>query len=337
MATKLLTNGFRHLVFTSTATIRPTSFTTSSSLSSFRRVFLSKFSSPLPSSSGIDCSTAAPANIGDVPEEVVGDYVDAVSPAVAVNSSAAQPVFPTLLQPRVVIYDGVCHLCHRGSTSFLSVFKSLCLLFILIPLFHENVSLLPLLHSKNSSLCLNLVTSFPFFFFLFFFYLGWCFEFPSLVFTHYELFDIDTVQLLEEFGDCVKWVIKVDKYKKIKFCCLQSKTAEPYLRLSGLDREHVSHRFVFIEGHGSYHQGSTGVHCNSAAALRVLSYLPLPYSALSAFLIIPAPLRDSIYDTVARHRYDMFVKAEGCLVLLDEELLERFIDREELLNQRHHE
>ncbi|TYK15578.1 Thiol-disulfide oxidoreductase DCC [Cucumis melo var. makuwa] len=286
MATKLLTNGFRHLVFTSTATIRPTSFTTSSSLSSFRRVFLSKFSSPLPSSSGIDCSTAAPANIGDVPEEVVGDYVDAVSPAVAVNSSAAQPVFPTLLQPRVVIYDGVCHLCHRGSTSFLSVFKSLCLLFILIPLFHENVSLLPLLHSKNSS---------------------------------------------------VKWVIKVDKYKKIKFCCLQSKTAEPYLRLSGLDREHVSHRFVFIEGHGSYHQGSTGVHCNSAAALRVLSYLPLPYSALSAFLIIPAPLRDSIYDTVARHRYDMFVKAEGCLVLLDEELLERFIDREELLNQRHHE
>ncbi|KGN51836.1 uncharacterized protein LOC101209995 [Cucumis sativus] len=242
MASKLLSNRFRQLVLTSTATIRPTSFTTSFSFSSFRRVFSSKFSSPLSSSFGIDCSTAAPADIADVPEEVVKDYVDVVSPAVAVNSLAAEPVFPTLLQPRVVIYDGVCHLCHRG----------------------------------------------------------------------------------------VKWVIKVDKYKKIKFCCLQSKTAEPYLRLSGLDREDVSHRFVFIEGHGSYHQAST-------AALRVLSYLPLPYSALSAFLIIPTPLRDSIYDTVARHRYDMFVKAEGCLVLQDEELLERFIDREELLNQRHQE
>lgn len=241
MTTKLLTNRFRHFLFTSTAKISPTSFTTSYSSSPFRCVFFSKFSSPSPSSSGIDCSTAAPADIADVPEEVVEDFVDIVSPAAAAaNSSAAEPAFPTLLQPRVVVYDGVCHLCHRG----------------------------------------------------------------------------------------VKWVIKVDKYKKIKFCCLQSKAAEPYLRLRGLDREDACHRFVFIEGHGSYHQAST-------AALRVLSYLPLPYSALSAFLIIPTPLRDGVYDIVARHHYDMFGKAENCLVLQEKELLERFIDREELLDQRH--
>ncbi|XP_038891303.1 uncharacterized protein YuxK [Benincasa hispida] len=234
MTSKLLTNRFRHLLFTSTATTRPTSFTPSSS----RCVFFSKFSSP--SSSGIDCSTAAPADIADVPEEVVEDFVDAVSPAAAANSSVVEPAFHTLLQPRVVVYDVVCHLCHRG----------------------------------------------------------------------------------------VKWVIKVDKYKKIKFCCFQSKAAEPYLRLSGLDREDVCRRFVFIEGHGSYHQAST-------AALRVLSYLPLPYSTLSTFSIIPTPLRDGIYDIVARHRHDMFGKAKDCLVLQEEELLERFIDREELLNQRH--
>lgn len=56
----------------------------------------------------------------------------------------------------------------------------------------------------------------------------------------------------------VKWVIKADKYKKIKFCCVQSKTAEPYLRVCGVDREDVLRRFVFIEGLGAYHQGSTG-------------------------------------------------------------------------------
>ena len=75
--------------------------------------------------------------------------------------------------------------------------------------------------------------------------------------------------------------------------------------------------------------------CNFAAALKVLSYLPLPYSALSAFLVIPTPLRDAIYDIVAKHRYDLFGKAKDCLVLQEEELLERFIDREELLDQRH--
>ncbi|XVE75101.1 hypothetical protein DITRI_Ditri12bG0069900 [Diplodiscus trichospermus] len=151
-------------------------------------------------------------------------------------STTVNPLLPNILQPRVVIYDGVCHLCHRG----------------------------------------------------------------------------------------VKWVIQADKYRKIKFCCVQSKAAEPYLRVCGVDREDVLRRFVFIEGLGVYHQGST-------AALKVLSYLPLPYSALSAFLIIPTPLRDAVYDYVAKRRYDWFGKSEDCLVLQDNEILERFIDREELM------
>ncbi|XP_039035196.1 uncharacterized protein LOC120171585 [Hibiscus syriacus] len=152
------------------------------------------------------------------------------------ESATVNPLLPNLLQPRVVIYDGVCHLCHRG----------------------------------------------------------------------------------------VNWVIKADKHRKIKFCCLQSKAAEPYLSVCGVDREDVLRRFVFIEGLGVYHQGST-------AALRVLSYLPLPYSALSAFLIIPTPLRDAVYDYVAKRRYHWFGKSEDCLVLQESELLERFIDREEIM------
>jgi predicted DCC family thiol-disulfide oxidoreductase YuxK len=56
----------------------------------------------------------------------------------------------------------------------------------------------------------------------------------------------------------VKWVIKTDKYEKIKFCCLQSRAAEPYLRLVGLDREHVLKRVLFVEGPGAYYHGSTG-------------------------------------------------------------------------------
>lgn len=71
----------------------------------------------------------------------------------------------------------------------------------------------------------------------------------------------------------------------------------------------------------------------SAAALRVLSYLPFPYSALSTLLIIPTPLRDAVYDYVAKRRYDWFEKAEDCLVLQEKELLERFIDREELMDR----
>ncbi|KAH9311888.1 hypothetical protein KI387_026923, partial [Taxus chinensis] len=76
---------------------------------------------------------------------------------------------PFLLQPRVVIYDGVCHLCNRG----------------------------------------------------------------------------------------LQWVIRADKYKKIKFCAVQSKAAEPYLIACGLDQKDVLRRFLFVEGPGLGHQAST--------------------------------------------------------------------------------
>ncbi|KAJ3700614.1 hypothetical protein LUZ61_004319 [Rhynchospora tenuis] len=150
-------------------------------------------------------------------------------------SASSVAAMPNLLQPRVLIYDGVCHLCHRG----------------------------------------------------------------------------------------VKWVIKTDKYEKIKFCCLQSRAAEPYLRLLGLDREDVRRRVLFVEGPGAYYQGS-------AAVLMVASYLPFPYSALSSLLIIPAPLRDAVYDYIAKNRYNWFGREDKCIVMREKELLERFIDRDEM-------
>ncbi|CAH2033774.1 unnamed protein product [Thlaspi arvense] len=190
------------------------------------------FSTPSPTlSSGAVSRTAAAA--AEIDADVATAYSDPTELATAIPLT-----MPGHLQPRVVVYDGVCHLCHGG----------------------------------------------------------------------------------------VKWIIKADKYRKIKFCCLQSKAAEPYLTLSGVTKEDVQKRFLFIEGLGLYHQAST-------AALRVVSYLPLPYSALNAFSIVPTPLRDSVYDYVANHRYDWFGKAEDCLVLKDKELLERFIDRDEFIDR----
>ncbi|KAI8021197.1 Uncharacterized protein YuxK [Camellia lanceoleosa] len=186
-------------------------------------------SSPSISSWFSSTSSSSPSDLVFVPSGSAADLLPV---------SAKVSTMPSLLQPRVVVYDGVCHLCHKG----------------------------------------------------------------------------------------VKWVIQADKDRKIKFCCLQSNAAEPYMRLCGVDREDVLRRFLFIEGPGLYHQGST-------AALRVLSYLPLPYSALSTLLILPMPLRDAVYDYVAKQRYDWFGKEDDCLVLQEKELLERFIDREEMLDR----
>lgn len=68
----------------------------------------------------------------------------------------------------------------------------------------------------------------------------------------------------------MKWIINVDKDRKISFCCLQSRTAEAYLRLCGLTREDVYKRFLFVEGPDSYHQGSTGI-------FAILDHVPALY------------------------------------------------------------
>nr|XP_043626298.1 uncharacterized protein YuxK [Erigeron canadensis] len=209
------------------------------------------FSSPPPkivrSCGGLAAESLAPATAmkpdkfrsGGAAVDLAIDDDDDLDDEFAPVTGAKLGAAPTLLQPRVVIFDGVCHLCHRG----------------------------------------------------------------------------------------VKFVIKADKDKKIKFCCLQSKAAEPYMRICGADREDVLRRFLFIEGPYEYHQGST-------AALKVLSYLPFPYSALSTLMIVPAPIRDAIYDYIAKRRYDWFGKDTNCLVLKEKELLERFVDRDEMVRKK---
>lgn len=71
------------------------------------------------SSSSSSSSDIVSTNAADVADVIGGDDEEDSplypgSADSASSSSVAKPVIPTLLQPRVVVYDGVCHLCHRG-------------------------------------------------------------------------------------------------------------------------------------------------------------------------------------------------------------------------------
>lgn len=76
------------------------------------------FSTPSPalSSSGAISRTTADAAEIDADDEIA--YSDPTESATAI------PVMmPGHLQPRVVVYDGVCHLCHGGTMLSLPIFK----------------------------------------------------------------------------------------------------------------------------------------------------------------------------------------------------------------------
>ncbi|CAK0750546.1 hypothetical protein CVIRNUC_001999 [Coccomyxa viridis] len=119
----------------------------------------------------------------------------------------------------------------------------------------------------------------------------------------------------------VAWVAKRDSSKSIAFCAVQSKSAEPYLRASATSRNAVLKRFIFLQ--------EDRVSEASTAALEVAGYLNFPWPLAQAFLIVPLPLRDYIYDYVARNRYKWFGRTGSCQVP-HSEVLERCIDAAEL-------
>jgi len=62
----------------------------------------------------------------------------------------------------------------------------------------------------------------------------------------------------------------------------------------------------------------------STAVLKIAGYLGFPYSTIAIFRIIPSPLRDAIYDFIARNRVKWFGSRVKCRVP-DEETAGRII------------
>jgi hypothetical protein len=167
------------------------------------RLLRPRFAPPLAALRGYSSRASASVAATDI---AIDD--DTPRPAAPVGAAAIAATLPTVLQPRVLIYDGVCHLCHRGEQH------------------PTDLALRPWVpFGSNRRLIWGMANRSRFF--------SFC-------------------------NAGVKWVFKADKHAKIRFCCLQSKAAEPYLRLVGMDREDVLRRVLFIEGPEAYYEGSTG-------------------------------------------------------------------------------
>jgi len=114
----------------------------------------------------------------------------------------------------------------------------------------------------------------------------------------------------------VQFILKRDRRGIFRFASLQSPTGQSFLQRSGLPTD-VLNSFVLLDNNKTY--------TRSSGALRVVKKLGFPWSILYIFWIIPRPVRDRIYDWVARNRYRWFGKKETCW-LPRPEWKERFLD-----------
>ena len=103
----------------------------------------------------------------------------------------------------------------------------------------------------------------------------------------------------------VQFVLKKDKKNRFRFAALQSERGTALLKQFGLSTTDYN-SFVLIES-GHVYQKST-------AALHVLKGLGGVWVLLYGFIIFPRPIRDYIYDWVARNRYQFFGKKDECML-----------------------
>ncbi len=114
----------------------------------------------------------------------------------------------------------------------------------------------------------------------------------------------------------VQFIIDKDPESKFNFASLQSDIGGELLKQFNLSNEQLD-SVVLIKNDKAY--------TRSSAALQVLRTLGGAWSLLYGLIIIPKPIRDIIYDWVAKNRYKWFGKQESCW-LPTPDLRARFLD-----------
>jgi predicted DCC family thiol-disulfide oxidoreductase YuxK len=112
----------------------------------------------------------------------------------------------------------------------------------------------------------------------------------------------------------VRFVLAREGRSRLRFASLQSAAGRQLLAAHGLSADLQT--VVLIDEARAF--------VRSAAVLRMIGYLRAPWPLLSVLRLVPLPLRDWIYEFVARHRYRWFGRHEVCF-LPSPELKDRFL------------
>ena len=123
-------------------------------------------------------------------------------------------------------------------------------------------------------------------------------------------------------NSAVQWVIERDKEGRFDFASLQSDAARRELVkvMTTEEIDELPDSMVLID--------SGGVHVRSAAALRILRELDSWFLLLRLGVVLPRPIRDAIYNLIARNRYRWFGRRDACMTPTPD-IAARFLDADE--------
>ena len=106
-------------------------------------------------------------------------------------------------------------------------------------------------------------------------------------------------------NNSVQFVIKHDKTSKFNFAALQSVAGQALLQKYNLPQQGFD-SFVLVQ--------NEKIFLKSTAALTVAKQLNGPVKLLYGFIIVPAFIRNTVYNFIAKNRYKWFGKKESCMI-----------------------
>lgn len=103
----------------------------------------------------------------------------------------------------------------------------------------------------------------------------------------------------------VTFILKHEAEPRFQFAAVQSAAGTRLLSELGFNSANPSTFVLISEGR---------VYTKSAAAVRIARHLKGAWRFAVLFWLVPRPLRDWIYDAVARSRYRWFGKTDTCMM-----------------------
>ena len=103
----------------------------------------------------------------------------------------------------------------------------------------------------------------------------------------------------------VQFVIKHDKQKQFVFASLQSDAGQQLLKQHQLPQQSFN-SFILIQNNKAF--------IKSTAALMVAKQLSGLTKLLYGFIIVPAFIRNAVYNFIAKNRYKWFGKKDSCMI-----------------------
>jgi len=103
----------------------------------------------------------------------------------------------------------------------------------------------------------------------------------------------------------VQFVIKRDSKGKIRFAALQSQAGRAFPKKHKLPIQELETLVLVKDGKAL---------TKSSGALTLLRELGGVWSWFYIFMIIPIPIRNWVYDLVARNRYSIFGQSKACMI-----------------------